>query len=346
MKSIFKISLLLISFSFVSCEKLIQHPEPGTDNLSLFNEYSQLCIEKFGLEDVKGIDLAELADSIRPHVTSDLSEEELFDLMGLFVDRMQEGHTSLKSIDFDFNKSYYWFIGYPLGMNLGIVRANYYGVEANPDVQIIAPPEALYEILYGYLPQDKEIGYIHVLSFDLAISDAELETMMSYLKDAKGIIIDVRSNIGGYMELVARLASYFTESEVVMGTNYIKNGPGKEEFAASKMIIKPADSPYINTGPVVVLQDRVTFSSGSLFCVAMNAMENTTTMGIRFGGGTGEIMDGILANGWHWTLSTSNLVDTEGRPTDPGIEPDIPMLLNPEDTNTDAIIERAILELQ
>lgn len=346
MKSGIKIFLILLSLSFASCEKIIMHPVPDTDNLSLFDEYSKICIEKFGLEDVKGVDLTELADSVRPYITDDLTEKELFDLMGLFVDRMQEGHTSLKSIDFDLNKSYYWFTGYPLGMNPGITNANYYGVEANPDVQIIAPPDGFYEVYYGYLPQDKEIGYISLLSFDLNISDAELETMMSYLKDAKGIIIDVRSNLGGYMDLVARLASYFTESEVVMGTNYIKNGPGKDDFAANKIKVEPANSPYIYTGPVVVLQDRVTFSAGSLFCVVMNAMDNTTSIGMKFGGGTGEIMDGFLANGWLWTLSTSNLIDTEGRPTDPGIDPDIPMLLNPEDTITDAIIERAIIELQ
>jgi hypothetical protein len=40
-------------------------------------------------------------------------------------------------------------------------------------------------------------------------------------------------------------------------------------------------------------------------------------------------MDGFLANGWHWTISTNNLVDNEGRATDPGIDPDIQMVINP-----------------
>ena len=342
-KIIYPVILLLI---IVSCEKIVMHPNPEIDNLSIFDEYAKICTEKFGLEEVKGINLSELADSLRPMISDDLSKEELFELMGMFVDRMQEGHTSLKEIDFSLNKSYYWFTGYPTAINKPIVDKYYFGEEANPDVQVIAPDDSYYEIYYGLLPQDNQIGYIQMNSFMMTVTDAELDTMMAYLNDAKGIIIDVRSNIGGFIDLAARLSSYFTQNEVIIGTNFIKNGPGKNDFAASEMKIKPSGSSYAFYKPVVILHDRVTFSSGSIFCVMMNAMENTTSIGVRFGGGTGDIMDGILANGWHWVLSTSNLVDTQGRPTDPGIEADIPMSINPADTITDALIERAIIELK
>jgi hypothetical protein len=348
MKTLLKISLFIIALSFSSCEKLVMHSQPGTDNLSIFNEYAKICIEKFGLEQVKGVNLTELADSIRPYVTDNLSEQELFDLMGIFVDRMQEGHTSLKTIKYDpdFIKSYYYFIGYPPAYNFLIARDKYYGIDANADVQIIAPEEDLFELWYGFLPQDPEIGYIRILSFNMNISDAQLETMMAYLKDAKGLIIDVRGNFGGYMELVGRLCGYFTTTEVMVGRNYIKNGPGKNDFAVTDMKLQPSGSAYAYTKPVAVLHDRVTFSSGSLFCLTMKALPNVTTIGQVYGGGTGEIVDGFLANGWKWTISSANFLDLQGRPTDPGIEADIPMIINPSDTATDAIIERAILELQ
>jgi C-terminal processing protease CtpA/Prc len=169
---------------------------------------------------------------------------------------------------------------------------------------------------------------------------------MEYLKDAKGLIIDVRGNKGGYINLASKLASYFTLSEVEVGTNYIKNGPGKNDFAASKMKLKPSENPYTFTKPVIVIQDRSTFSSGSLFCIMMNSLDHVSSMGIPFGGGTGDIMDGFLANGWKWVISTSNFVNNDGIPTDPGLEVEIPMVINQEFTITDAMIERAILELQ
>jgi hypothetical protein len=346
MKTSIKIFLILFSLAFVSCEKIVMNPKPGTDNLSIFNEYAKICIEKFALGEVKGVNLVELADSIRPYVTDNLSEQELFDLMGIFVDRMQEGHTKIGTIDFDLQKSYYWFLGYPSAFNFLIANDYYYGVNANPNVQIIAPVDDLYEIWYGFLPQDPQIGYIRIISFDMNISDEQLETMMAYLKDSKGLIIDVRGNLGGFMELMARIAGYFTPSEVKVGTNYIKNGPGKDDFSASEMKIQPSGSAYTYTKPVAVLHDRITFSAGSQFCLSMAAMPNVTRIGQKYGGGTGEIVDGFLANGWKWTISTSNFVDLQGRATDPGIEADIPMVINPADTATDALIERAIIELQ
>lgn len=346
MKHLTLVFLILSLFVASSCEKIIMNPDAETDNLSLYNEYAKICIEKFGMEDLKGIDLIALADSIKPFITNDLSDKELFQYMSVITLRMQEGHTSLRTTDYKLNTIYLYFLGYPQAQNLLLVQKYYYEKVANPDVQRIHDDNSYFEILYGFLPQDKEIGYIEIINFNLNVSDEELEKMMMYLKDAKGIIIDVRDNLGGYAELAYRLASYFTDREVFIGTNYIKNGPGKSDFAASTLTLKPSGSAYTYTKPVVILHDRVTYSSGSLFCIMMDALDQTTSVGQIFGGGTGEIMDGFLSNGWQYIISTSNLIDSQGRPTDNGLEADIPMVINPADTNTDAIIERAVLELQ
>lgn len=338
--------LLVAALLFASCEKIAMHPKPGNNNLSLFDEYSKICIEKFGLSQVKGIDLPALADSIRPLITDELGSEEFFNYLGIITKRMQEGHTNLEAIEEDYFANYWYFLGYPPANNASITLTHYYGEEANPEVQKIAPNDSYFAILYGFLPQDKEIGYIQIISFEMTVSDTELEKMMSYLKDAKGIIIDVRGNLGGYINLGARLASYFTTKEIVFATNYIKNGPGSNDFAGSKMKLTPSGSTQTYSKPVALLHDRVTFSTGSLVAIMLYSLDNVTTIGQIFGGGTGEIIDGFLSNGWRYNLSTSNMVDTQGRPTDNGIDADIPMIINPADTITDAIIERAIMELQ
>jgi len=45
------ITVVIIVLVGSACEKIIMHPKPNTDNLSIFNEYSKLCIEKFALEE-------------------------------------------------------------------------------------------------------------------------------------------------------------------------------------------------------------------------------------------------------------------------------------------------------
>ncbi len=350
MKSLHYIPVAILALLLTgSCEKIAMHPRPGTDNLSIFEEYVGLVTTKFALSEVKGIDLEALADSIRPLITPDISEEELYDFMNIITMRMREGHTSLDAEAIGKVPAfggYPWYEGYPISYSSILAEKFYYGEEANPDVQVITPEDSYFEIKYGFLPQDPDIGYIVITTFTMTVSDSQLEQMMAYLKDAKGIIIEERSNFGGYIEFGARLVSYFTDREYVFATNYIKNGPGPDDYAATEMKITPSGSPYTFTRPVMILHDRISFSTGSLFPVMMSPLEHVTTVGQTTGGGTGEIIEGYLANGWKYTLSTSNLVDGQGRPTDNGMEPDIPVVYNPEDTASDAIIERAIMEIQ
>ncbi|SFT35441.1 Peptidase family S41 [Lishizhenia tianjinensis] len=321
-------------------------PKPGQSNMDIFNEYTKIAIEKFGLQEVKQIDLISLRDSISPFINDALNEQELFNYLGIIASRMQEGHTNIEDLDNNYWAGYDFYSGYPSAYSFLIAQEYYYGEAANPNVQTISSSDSYFNIQYGFLPQDNTLGYIRISSFDMTVSEAELEQMMNYLKDAKGIVIDVRGNLGGYINLAARMASYFTQEEIIFGTNHVKNGPDFDDFSASQMKLTPSGSENTFLKKVVVLHDRTTFSSGSLFTIMMYALDNVTTIGQKFGGGTGEIIDGFLSNGWKYNLSTSNLEDAQGNPTDNGIEADIPMVLDETDTDSDALIEQAIVELQ
>lgn len=350
MKKINYISLAVISLLLTgSCEKIAMHPQPGTDNQSIFEEYVGLVTTKYALSEVKGVDLEALADSIRPFITPELSQQEFYDYMLVFTMRMREGHTTLEGEGLEnvpVFGGYPWYEGYPISNNGILSQKYYYGEEANPDVQVLSTEDSYFEIQYGFLPQDPEIGYIVINTFSISPSSEQIELMMEYLNRARGIIIEIRGNFGGFIEFGARLVSFFTEEEYVFATNYIKNGPGPDDYAATEMKITPSGSQHTFTGPVMILHDRISFSTGSIFPVMMSPLEHVTTLGQISGGGTGEIIEGYLANGWKYTLSTSNLVDASGHPTDNGSEPDIPVAYNPEDTASDAIIERAIMEIR
>lgn len=341
--------ILLVAISLIAlsgCEEIFMHPEPGTDNLSIFDEYAKICSEKFALEEVKGIDIDVLADSIRPFITDELNEEELFNYLGIITNRLEEGHTKLSILNTRTSTGYDHFMGYPNADGFAKTQY-YYGEDVNPTTKYIGTANyETFRLAYGRLPQDTTIGFISVISFDITLSDEELETMFKDLSGTKGLVLDIRTNLGGYIAQVSKLASYFTNEAFIWGENNIKNGPGPNDFAMSPMKLSPSGSEYTYTNPVMLLHNRVTFSSGSLFAIMMYSMPHVTTIGQIFGGGTGEIIYGFLANGWKYSLSTANLVDKFGRPTDNGIEPDIPHLIDAEDTEHDALIDRAIEEIQ
>ncbi len=94
------------------------------------------------------------------------------------------------------------------------------------------------------------------------------------------------------------------------------------------------------------MTDRYCYSASTTFAYSTNPLSNVTFIGQRTGGGSGSVADGFLANGWHWSLSTSEFIDHLGNHLDDGFDPDIPVLLDLDDNTKDEVIERAILELQ
>jgi hypothetical protein len=337
------IFVLVVSFTLSGCEKLFMHDEPENSKLYVFNEYSKLCTEKFGLEKVKGVDLKTLVDSIRPFINENLTDKELLEYMGIIVNRMQEGHTMITNINTEEDVSYSPFMGYPA--SIGSATFKFY-LSNNPSFKKIGNAAFdSYRPLYGKFPTDTSIGFIYIPSFTIQVNNEEFEQMLSDLQNTKGLVIDIRSNLGGYIEVAARLASYFTEKPVEFAVNNIKNGPGKNDFASNKMVLNPSSGKVKYLKPVIVIQNRFTFSTGSLFSAIMSAIPQVKLLGQITGGGTGDIIYGYLSNGWKYSLSTSNFVDHNGNPTDNGIEPAIPLAFNLTDT-VDTYIAGAIKELE
>ena len=95
MKSFKLIIVLAIIGMFSSCEKALMDSKPKTDALSIFDEYATLVKEKYAMLDFKNVDINFLADSIRNTIQSDISNEDLFNKLGIITTRLRDGHTSL-----------------------------------------------------------------------------------------------------------------------------------------------------------------------------------------------------------------------------------------------------------
>ncbi len=352
---------ILISFAllllFSSCEKILLHPKPETDNKAIFEEYSTLVKEKYAMLEFKGVDINHLIDSISPLVTESNTEKELFDHLALITKKLRDGHSSLdayKGLE-EFYQAFDINANYPAGFHKEILYSNYLVESANPnmltipsgtDLSAIDETNPEPRVIYGKLAQDENIGYFRIASFGVEISDSELETIFGYLKNTDGMILDVRNNGGGDPALSTKIASYFISTSIYTGYERFKIGPAAGDFADSQSNITPISSNNNYLKPVVVLTDRGCFSATTTLCYNMNPLEYVTFMGQRTGGGSGSVADGFLANGWKWSLSTSEFIDHEGRHLDDGIDPDITVALDTLDTMHDEVLDAAIEYLQ
>lgn len=337
--------VVITSIFFTSCEKAFFKPIPATDALAIFDEYDKLVTEKYAMLEFKKVDIDVLTDSLRATINEDISDLDLLIKLANITAQLRDGHSAIIG---EVNGEVTGYVfdtyeGYPVAYDSTILYNNY----INPsNMNVLEGADEPTRMIYGQLVQDNELGYLLLPSFDVTITEEELEEVFSTLKETKGLIIDVRGNGGGDPALATMLASYFMNETTYTGFERFKTGPGVNDFTDSPSNVEPMDSDNRYLKPVAVLTDRGVYSATTTLSYSLNPLPQVTFIGQRTGGGSGSVADGYLANGWNWSLSTSEFIDHENRHLDDGIDPDIQVLLNLDDITKDEILERAIQELQ
>jgi len=327
---------LLGTVTLFSCEKILMEPNPKTDNLSIFEEYWKLVDEKFAMfsDPGKNLDRAVLYTENRALINNDISLDSLFGVLSNITWALKDGHSFLNNVE-DPAQFTSYHENWPVNLDQSIVDDVY--MDSNTKTQGSGLRYTLFET--------DNIGYIEYRKFDEEVSSEMMDEILTYFKNTKGIIIDVRGNSGGDPEYAAIMAGHFTDAKTYIGYEDYKTGPGINDFSKSELYVEPADGvKYLE--PVVVLTDGLCFSATTTFIYHLNPLPNITFIGAKTGGGSGAVADGFLANGWQWALSTSEFIDWEGRRLDNGFDPDIAVSLDSTNTTQDEIIERAILELK
>jgi C-terminal peptidase prc len=188
------------------------------------------------------------------------------------------------------------------------------------------------------------VGYISVRGFAEEVSQADalfgeaLDALVA--AGAKGIILDLRSNSGGLVNLAMSIAGrFFPDYERVMDF-YYANGEGGFTYRGFAETL--TGTSYYD-GPVAVLVNEMTGSAGDIFAYTLTLKDRALVVGNTPSGGfTGEVSDGQYKLPGDLTMQIPT-----GRPVDPasgetliegtGVVPDIVVpltfesLISPED---------------
>ena len=107
---------------------------------------------------------------------------------------------------------------------------------------------------YTYNTYDGGIGYVHLPSF--SAGDEFMDRLMGRIKDSKAVIVDLRGNPGGSVEVLGKVAGYFEPEEVTMA-NMVKRQKSEPVKARPRR-------PRL-TGPMFVLVDSQSASASEMF---------------------------------------------------------------------------------
>lgn len=259
--------------------------------------------------DEKGVDWDAVGAEYRAKIKPDMELKEFFDLCADMLAELRDGHTNLSSW---FAVSYYrdWWSAYPQNFNWRLIQQSYLGFDYTTSGAMS------YKLL-----QDSNVAYVRYSSFAAGVGHAFVNDMMLSMKEADGMIIDIRDNGGGDMTAVEDLVSHFIDSRILAGYISHKDGPGHDDFSEPYPYYYDPALGVLWLKPVIILTNRSTFSAANNFVQVMKPLPQVAVVGDTTGGGSGMPFSSEMPIGWAVRFSASPVYDADMNLTENGIEP-------------------------
>ena len=327
-------------------EQTVDHPEENFEKL--WHEFN----DRYAFFDLKQVSWQDIYQEYRPRINDKTTNSELFDLCCEMISTLADGHVSLvdergkrrcrggKKVrfldEFPNQSAFKELIGVIDGQ---LSKAGF----AEPKrVKMEIPYISGHIIEYAV---SAKLGYLRI-NLMIGLPEAEftqsLDTAIEDLKDAEGIIIDVRFNSGGLDRYAYAIANRFADQKRLGHSRRLKdkNGFSDPEF----FYLQPAGKRQI-VKPIMLLTSSFTISAADVFVLAMKQLPYVTIIGENTQGFFSDAYQDQLPNGWTYTLSFQQYFDASGQNLEGiGVEPHIRVVNTRDDLREgrDPVLEKAI----
>ncbi|MHB8780530.1 MAG: S41 family peptidase [Candidatus Geothermincolia bacterium] len=159
-----------------------------------------------------------------------------------------------------------------------------------------------------------DIGLIRLADWTENISDKVAQALSDLQRQgARGIIVDLRSNPGGYFEEARQVADFFLRSGTIVSSQG-RNGSNNRTYEA--------DAEILSDLPLVILIDRLSASASEIFAGAIQDNSRGVLVG-QTSFGKGSIQKIFVQEGGGLRLTIAKYLTPSGvNIDDEGIEPD------------------------
>lgn len=163
--------------------------------------------------------------------------------------------------------------------------------------------------------EDTNIGYVKISGFNANTIEA-FDTAMAYFnqKGVKSVILDLRNNLGGYMDVAIAVASYFVPDGELIATEEYKDSNKNKYHYANKTDCKFKG---------VVLINEYSASASELVSGALKDYGTCTIVGqTSYGKGTVQNIIPLRSNHYLWYTVAEYYTPSHNTIHKTGIEPD------------------------
>lgn len=338
MKLISSITVVLgIVFALSSCTRQLlgnQVDSTATENFDrLWADYD----EHYGTFISKDIDWNAAYAKYRPMVYDGMPDSALFRVMKELLDVLDDNHVFLKPLA---STGLHWYKG---GI-LGRIKVQDYDRELAQSY-LVNMNHCEDAIDYGMLPGN--IGYINLKKLDhnYDFYPGAMDDVLEALQQTKGIVIDMRENDGGEDRVSQYIANRFASAKHLSFSSRLRNGPAHSDFAAPIKFYTEPQGKFQYTKPVILINNRLVYSAGETFVLAMLQNDNVQLIGTVTGGALSDAVERELPNGWLYRVPIADVRDANGLNLEQkGIEPSVYVDNSPDDLQAgkDKMLEKAI----
>ncbi len=187
--------------------------------------------------------------------------------------------------------------------------------------------------------KDGNIAYIQIYQFDNVLSSDFERTALEILSSpAQKIILDLRNNPGGYLEVSQNIAGWFLQTGKIVT---IEDKGGEKE----QKIFKAEGSASLSDYPMVVLINQGTASASEILAGALRDNRNIKLIGVK-SFGKGSVQEVInLNNGSFLKITVAKWLTPKGQSiSETGLDPDIKIEITDQDSeqNKDPQLDKAL----
>lgn len=193
-----------------------------------------------------------------------------------------------------------------------------------------------------YSMKEGKIGYIQLYSFNASAEELFYKALVDLTgQGAKGLILDLRNNPGGYLEVAVDLSSWFVPQGTMIVKEVSRISEPEEFLARGNAALKDM--------PLVILVNGGSASASEIMAGALRDIKQVKLIGqTTFGKGTVQQLLN-LRDGSSIKLTIANWVLPSGKVLEgKGLEPDIAIAISDEDAENDRDpqFEKAIEEIK
>lgn len=325
--------------------------DPGA-SLAYFLQLFEELYPAFG---ERSVDWASVSRRLRAAVGSDLTETRLFEIMTEALDSIgRDGHVGVSGPE---GRSHSPAAPLAAPMIRAPNRERQIDLLRTKYLREQVSETANGRIFFGWVAPG--IGYINVRALESMAKDpalaaqrmaveSALDELWDRFRKARGIVLDVRLNGGGFDALALMVAGLFADAEHVAFSKRTRI-QATDRFTEPRLFLATPREKSLADRNVVLLTGPGTASGAEILVMATMQFPRVQRFGERTMGILSDTYVRELPNGWHVRLYSERYYAFDGRTYEAtGIPPETTIPFTPADLqkDRDPVLEAAMTELQ